>query len=140
MSKCWGGRASDKEITQKSGILEFVGQGDVYLVDRGFRREELFAAKGASILIPSFTKGKKQLSGEDVTLSRKLSRVRIHVERSIQRLKSFRAFQTVLPINFIKKKGDRELATIDKILIVCSALVNLQTPLIAGGASFASST
>lgn len=63
-------------------------------------------------------------------LSRKMSRVRIHVERSIRRLKCFRIFQTVLPISFIKKHEDVDLATIDKALIVCCALTNLQPPLI----------
>ncbi|KAH9366730.1 hypothetical protein HPB48_022791 [Haemaphysalis longicornis] len=89
-------------------------------------------AKGASVLMPSFTKGKKQLSGKEVALSRKLSRARIHVERTIQRLKTFRIFQMILPISYVKKAGDVGLSTIDKTLIVCSALVNLQTPVIAG--------
>ncbi|CAN8031776.1 unnamed protein product, partial [Ixodes persulcatus] len=84
------GGVSAKELTLKSGLLNNVKEGDVYLVDRGFRCEEMFAAKGAKLLIPAFTKGKKQLSGAEVTLSRKLSRARIHVERAIRRLKVFR--------------------------------------------------
>ncbi|CAN7952168.1 unnamed protein product, partial [Ixodes pacificus] len=90
VSKAWGGRVSDKELTLKSGLLNNVKEGDVYLVDRGFRSEEMFAAKGAKLLIPAFTKEKKQLSGAEVTLSRKLSRARIHVERAIRRLNVFR--------------------------------------------------
>ncbi|KAM7285474.1 hypothetical protein ISCGN_032407 [Ixodes scapularis] len=132
ISKAWGGRVSDKELTSKCGLLDKIEEGDVILADRGFKCEELFAAKGASVLMPSFTKGKKQLSGEEVALSRKLSRARIHVERTIQRLKTFRIFQMVLPISYVKKVGDVGLSTIDKTLIVCSALVNLQSPLIAG--------
>lgn len=100
----------------KCVVLEFVE--DVHLVGRDFTCEKLFAAKGASVLIPSIIKRKKQLSGEHVTLLRKLSRVRINFERSTQRLKSFRVFKTVPSINSVKKKGDRKLATIDKVLIV----------------------
>ncbi|CAN7998330.1 unnamed protein product [Ixodes hexagonus] len=103
ISRAWGGRVSDKELTLKSGLLNLVSEGDVYLVDRGFRCQEMFAAKGANLLIPAFTKGKKQLPGAEVTLSRKLSRARIHVERAIRRLKVFRIFQTVLP-NFFHQE------------------------------------
>ncbi|KAH9377966.1 hypothetical protein HPB48_015078 [Haemaphysalis longicornis] len=132
ISKAWGGRVSDKELTAKCGLLDKIDEGDVILADRGFKCEELLAAKGASVLMPSFTKGKKQLSGKEVALSRKLSRARIHVERTIQRLKTFRIFQMILPISYVKKAGDVGLSTIDKTLIVCSALLNLQTPVIAG--------
>lgn len=90
----------------------------------------MFAAKGASILMPSFTKKRSQLPGAEVTVSRKLSSVRIHVERAIQRLKVFRVFQTVLPVSFVKRVGDDTYATIDKMVAVCSGLVNLQTPII----------
>lgn len=97
------------------------------MADRGFKSEVLFAAKGASVLMPSFTK-EKQPSGEEVTLSRKLSRARIHVERTIQRLRTFCIFQMVLPISFVKKVGDVGLSIIDKTLIVCSTLVTCKSP------------
>ena len=130
VSKAWGGRASDKEVTLCSGLLEKVKEGDVFLFDRGFRCKEMFAARGATLLMPSLTKNRAQLPGAEVTTSRKLSRVRIHVERAIQRLKVFRIFQTVLPLNFVRRTGDKSFATIDKVVVVCSALVNLQTPIV----------
>ena len=34
LSKCWGGRVSDKEITQRSGFYEKVGHGYLVLADR----------------------------------------------------------------------------------------------------------
>lgn len=36
LSRCWGGRASDKVIIQKRGFLNLVEHGDVILADRGF--------------------------------------------------------------------------------------------------------
>ncbi|XP_040062921.1 uncharacterized protein LOC120837546 [Ixodes scapularis] len=130
VSKAWGGRVSDKELTLHSGLLDMVEEGDVYLVDRGFRCEDMFAARGATLLMPSLTKKRTQLPGAEVTASRKLSSVRIHVERAIRKLKVFRLFQTELPVSFVKRAGDEGYVTIDKIAAVCGGLVNLQTPLI----------
>lgn len=78
------------------------------------------------------TKKRAQLHGDEVTTSRKLPSVPFHVERAIRRLKVFRVFQTVLRISFVKIPGDRNFATVDKILTICSALVNLQPPIING--------
>lgn len=113
-----------------SGLLDMVEEGDVFLVDRGFRCEDMFAARGATLLMPSLTKKRTQLPGAEVTASRKLSSVRIHVERAIRKIKVFRLFQTELPVSFVKRAGDEGYVTIDKIAAVCGGLVNLQTPLI----------
>ena len=50
-----------------------------------------------------------------------ITRVRIHVERAIERLKDFKVFQGNLPLTLAK------LA--DQILIVCGGLCNLLKPL-----------
>lgn len=80
--------------------------------------------------MPSLTKKRTQLPGAEVTASRKLSSVRINVERAIRKMKVFRLFQTELPVSFVKRAGDEGYVTIDKIAAVCGGLVNLQTPLI----------
>ena len=46
--------------------------------------------------IPSFTKGKKQLSGAEVEMSRKLAHVRIHMERVMGHLRKFLILGTVI--------------------------------------------
>ena len=51
--------------------------------------------------------------------------MRIHVERVIGVLKQkYTILQSTLPINFIANR-DQEAATIDKLVRVCCALVNL---------------
>ena len=62
ISKAWGGRASDKYITENSGILDNLQPGDVILADRGFNIEESVALYYAEVKIPAFTRGKKQLA------------------------------------------------------------------------------
>ena len=68
ISKGFGGRISDKEITLQCGFLSLVDPTDTYLIDRGFQREvqEAFAIKGAKVITPAFTHGKTQMSAKDV--------------------------------------------------------------------------
>lgn len=87
LSRCWGGRVSDKILTQESGFLSLLEPGDVILADRGFTIHEDFIAYGAKLIIPAFTRGKGQLSQREVETSQQLSRVRIHVERVIGLMK-----------------------------------------------------
>lgn len=131
LSKCWGGRVSDKELTQESGFLSKLEPTDEIMADRGFLIEEELALQGAKLTIPAFTKGKKQLSQKDVELSRQIANVRIHVERVIGLLKNrYTILQSRLPITLIKRKGDTEVATVDKLVTVCSALTNLGEPVV----------
>ena len=87
ISKCWGGRTSDKHITAHSGFLDKLMHGDVVLADRGFDITEPLALRDASLAIPPFTKEKSLI---EVETARVLSRVRIHVEHAIGRLKNFK--------------------------------------------------
>ena len=59
ISNAWGGRVSDKVITQECGFLDHIEPGDVILADRGFNISDELAIRGAKLEIPSFTKGKK---------------------------------------------------------------------------------
>ena len=103
ISNSFGGRASDKLITQKSGFLNNLDYGDQVLADRGFliEEEEELASRGATLAIPNFTKGVKQLSMKNVEESRRLARVRIHVERMMERLKNFKILAGILPLSLV---------------------------------------
>ena len=125
LSRCAGGRISDKQIVEQSGLLQHLLPGDVIIADRGFTCDEYAHMALAEIKIPPFTKGKKQLEKLQVDWSRELSIVRIHVERVIGVLKQkYTILQSTLPINFIANR-DQEAETIDKLVRVCCALVNL---------------
>lgn len=123
ISNAFGGRASDKLITQKSGFLNNLEYGDQVLADSwGFLIEEELASRGATLAIPSFTKGVKQLSMKNVEESRRLARVRIHVERMMERLKNFKILAGILPLSLVPH--------IDNIVMISAAVSNLQPPLI----------
>ncbi|KAG5268330.1 hypothetical protein AALO_G00211380 [Alosa alosa] len=117
LSPGWGGRVSDKQITNESGFLKLLEPRDEVLADRGFLIRDELAAYGATLRIPHFTKGKKQLSAQEVDTARQLSRVRIHVERVIGRWKNFKILQTVIPVS--------QVNILDDVVIVCGALTNL---------------
>jgi len=68
------------------------------------------------------------LTGLELAHYREMSRMRIHVERAIGKLKSFRILQNTLPVSMVKWRND--YSTIDKILIVSAALSNLGKPLV----------
>jgi len=58
ISKGWGGRASDKFITEHCGLLNKLLPGDLVLAGRGFDIEDSLGLYAAHLQIPSFTKGK----------------------------------------------------------------------------------
>ena len=131
VSKAWGGRVSDKAITQECGILNKLLPGDVVLADRGFTIFDLVQQYQAHAKLPAFTKGKNQLEAKDVTTSRELARVRIHVERLIGMVKQkFTILEGILPVAFIKNEGESDLTVSDKLMVICCALVNLCKPIV----------
>ena len=70
VSKCWGGRVSDKELTQQSGFLDKLEPTDEVVADRGFLIADEVALRRAKLIIPAFTKGKQQLSQKEVEFTR----------------------------------------------------------------------
>lgn len=122
LSECWGGRASDKYITINSGILDKINPGDVILADRGFLVADYFAAKGANLVVPNYVKGKKQLTHQQVIRSKKISNIRIHIERVIKQMKRFQILHTTIPITF--------LHYIDCVILICAALCNMCLPIV----------
>ncbi|KAJ8375618.1 hypothetical protein SKAU_G00061980 [Synaphobranchus kaupii] len=132
LSKVWGGRASDVKIVRESGFISpsYHHPGDQILADHGFTLKDDFALIGATLLTPAFKCGRKQLPGRDVEESRVKSNIQIHIERVIGVLKGrFHILDGPLPLQLVKSLGDklenREMATLDKIVHVCAALVNM---------------
>ena len=71
----WGGRVSDRYLTEQCGKLDKLLPGDVVLADRGFDISESVGMMQAKLHIPAFTK--TQLSAME---TKTIRNVRIHVE------------------------------------------------------------
>jgi len=131
ISQAWGGRVSDKYITENCGILRNLLPGDIMLADRGFDISDSVGYYQARLYIPAFTKGKKQLSALEVEHTRKIANVRIHVERVIGLVRrKYSILQSILPIESVMAKEGQRLAPIDKIARVCCALTNLSDSIV----------
>ena len=121
----FGGRVSDKHLTENCGLLSKLLPGDIVLADRGFDIRESVGLCCAEVKIPAFTKGKQQLSPMELESTRKIAHSRIHVERVIGLVRNkYTILQSVLPIDYLYSNSENE-PTIDKITTVCCALTNL---------------
>lgn len=127
VSKGFGGRTSDKAITNRSGFLNFIQEGDFVLADKGFLIEDEISKKKASLRIPCFVKKGGQLLPEEVEETRQTANLRIHVERVIRQLRGkFNMCSDTARMTAVSKQNelfDKDLY--DKIIFVCSCLVNM---------------
>jgi hypothetical protein len=87
------------------------------LADRGLLVSEELAAHGVTLRMPSFTRGKKQLSAMEVHKSKCLSNVRIHVEGVIGKMRNYLILQSTIPVNQVR--------LVDDIVVIIAALINI---------------
>ncbi|XP_062512472.1 uncharacterized protein LOC134188291 [Corticium candelabrum] len=126
ISDAWGGRVSDKFLTEHSGILNKLLPGDVVLADRGFDISDSVGMQQAKLYIPAFTKGKDQLAAIEVEETRLIANVRIHVERVIGCVQQkFTILKGTLPKDYITRHAAEDCPLIDRITRVCCALCNV---------------
>ena len=102
ISKGWGGRSSDKHLTENSGFLQKLLPGDFILADRGFDIKESVGMLCAEVKLPSFRKGYCQLAARDVEETRKIAHLRIHVERVIGNVcQKYNILTGTIPISMV---------------------------------------
>ena len=119
-SMLYGGSASDKAITQDSGVLDLLNPGDLILADKGFTIHSILPP-GVTVNHPSFLCN-PQFTPQEVGRNKEISRARIHVERAIQRLKVFEILEYI-PHHY------RHVSS--KIFQCACCLANLQNPILA---------
>ena len=80
----------------------------------------------ARLHLPSFTKGKNQLTALEVEETRTVANVRIHVERVIGAIRQrYSILRGTLPIDFVIKRDQQDTPLIDRIIRVFCALNNI---------------
>ena len=116
VSKLYGGNISDRELTERSGLLE---PGDSVMADRGFTIADLLDVKGVALNIPPM-KVSDQFTQRELTTTRRIATLRIHVERAIGRIKNFKLLSDI-PNSMTR--------IADQIFFVCTMLSNFHSPL-----------
>ena len=122
VSSMWGRRVSDYHITKECGLLDLLEEGDDVMADRGFNIQDLLAPLGVTLNIPPFMDNCSQMTAAEVTKTRRIAEARIHVERAIGRIKTYRILQGVLPISLA------DIAS--QIFTVCAYLTNFSQPVV----------
>ncbi|XP_053181589.1 uncharacterized protein LOC128364997 [Scomber japonicus] len=131
ISKGWGGRTSDKRITEECGFLDKLLPGDLVLADRGFDIKESVGMVCAEVKTPAFTKGQRQLDAKDVEETRSLAHLRIHVERVIGVVRNkYKILSSKIPINMVLLCEGENVTLLDKIVVVCCALTNMSSSVV----------
>ena len=120
ISDLYGGCISDRELTVKSGILDKLEVGDSIMADKGFLIADLLEPLGVSLNVPPL-KLSEQLSDAQLIETRRIASLRVHVERAIGRLKTFRIL-SIIP--------NTMAGIANQIFFVCSILTNFRPSLI----------
>lgn len=124
ISPLYVGSISDVELTRCSGFIEKIDgkEGISIMADRGFTIKDQLEAIGVELNIPPFLDGRMQLSSEDVSKGRSIASLRIHVERAIGRLKTFRILKGTFPITMAR--------LVNQVVSVCAWLTNFSPALV----------
>lgn len=124
ISRAWGGRTSDKHITASSpDFIATLTHGDEVMADRGFDVGDILGDLGVKVTIPDFKgQGRSQLQHEEGQRSERIAEARIHVERAIQRIKTYHILDNELRLTMF--------SVAEQIFTVCSFLVNFQPPIL----------
>lgn len=123
-SRAAGGRKSDSQITIESGLIDLLEDGDVVLADKGFPAvtEKIDEhGKKCFLVMPPFLEGHDAFTKEESEQTYKVAKVRIHVERVMQRLRTY---------GILDKIPENLFSYIDDVIHMCCVLVNLQPPIL----------
>jgi len=130
ISPLFSGSISDKQLCSDCGLYKFledmlaVGhilKGDAIMADKGFLITEELNQLSLELNIPPFAHG-AQFTDEEVKLTRKIAGHRVHVERAIARIKSFKILKHKIDITLF--------ASVNQIWFVCAFITNFMPPLI----------
>jgi hypothetical protein len=122
VSEGWPGKTSDRQLTMESGILDLLQENDSVMADKGFTIRDLLEKKKCKLNIPPFRGASGQFTTEEVFKTQEIASLRIHVERSIGRVKNFHIINGVMPLTL------QPLAT--NIFKICCWLTNFDVPLV----------
>lgn len=121
-SKAYSGKSSDKFIFNAEKLIEqLYPHLDEVMVDKGFMIENELSSKGIKLHRPPFMKNNR-LSPSEAYLNETIAKARVHVDRIMQRIKTFAIFQDTLEVYM--------LGYTDEMMSIVCGIVNLTKPIL----------
>lgn len=120
ISRLWGGRASDRHITDNDGFVYVLHNNMSVMADKGFTIDDLLP-HDIKLNVPPRIPTKRPLTESEFFLTSNIASVRIIVEMKMEQIKNYRYLQGVLPLS--------EAHLAEQIIYVCTSLTNLLPPL-----------
>ncbi|KYN10865.1 hypothetical protein ALC57_16992, partial [Trachymyrmex cornetzi] len=125
ISTGYGGRISDVLLFEKCDILDKLPEKCGVMADRGFKNiKPLLVEKHCELIKPPSVSSIHKPTKSEVLETKRIASLRIHIERVIGRLREF---------DFLKPHAvisHSMLSDTDDIIVIASALINLQSPII----------
>lgn len=118
-------RIDDAALTEACGVLEDMTEGSALCADKGFLLAALLMKKRCGIVQPVEKPKNKRFSRKALLYSARVSRVRIHVERWVRRLKERSVFlQRIVPSGHIH--------LVYPVAMICGFMANFRKPVRGG--------
>ena len=92
------------------------------MADKGFTISDILPL-GVSLNLPPFLGANKQMEPEEVIQTQQIARLRIHVERTINKIKNFNIWDRVVPL--------KQFGIVSQMWAVCAFLCNAQNPILS---------
>lgn len=121
VSRVWGGRTSDRHITEDSEVLPRIDIGMTVMADKGFTIADLMP-RDVGLNIPPRIPGNRQMSEREFFDTATVAKPRIVVEMKMEQIKNYQILNGTLPIS--------EIHLAEQYIFICAALTNLLPPLL----------
>lgn len=123
LSPAYGGATSDRQIVERSGLPSLCQAHDSVMADKGFNVQDLFMANDVTVNIPTFFRKKNRLSASQVLADRKISSKRVHIERIIGLIKTYKILTSPMPAS--------ETVLASHIIKICCMLSNFRNRIVS---------
>ena len=121
VSVVWGGRVSDRHITEFSGLLPRLDPGMTIMADKGFTIEDLLPP-AVNLNMPPKIPSRRQMTKEEFFKTAHIASARIVVEMKMEQIKNYEILNRTIPIS--------EMHLAEQYIFICAALTNLLPPLL----------
>ena len=100
MSQLYYGSLSDREIVERSGLLDpkMFDDGDEIMADKGFNIRDINDKIGVKLNLPIFLGSRPQFEATETVINQKIASNRIHVEWFINKVKKFSLIDGKIPL------------------------------------------